>query len=45
MALAAGGALLAMLITAVVHWRCQRDFAREWTNSLRPRRAAPALRD
>jgi putative membrane protein len=45
MALAAGGALLAMLITAVVHWRCQRDFAREWTTSLTPRGAAPPLRD
>lgn len=36
MALAAGGALLAMLITAVVHWRCQRDLAREWTTDAPP---------
>ena len=35
MALAAGGALVAMLITALVNWKCQRDFAREWTDSLR----------
>jgi putative membrane protein len=35
MALAAGGALIAMLATALVNWRCQRDFAREWADSLR----------
>ncbi len=35
MVLAAAGALLAMLITALVNWRCQRDFTREWTESLR----------
>lgn len=35
MALAAGGALVAMLLSALVNWRCQRDFAREWTDSLR----------
>jgi|UniRef100_UPI003783D6D6 putative membrane protein len=35
MALAAAGAILAMLITALVNWRCQRDFAREWSESWR----------
>lgn len=35
MALAAAGALVAMLLTALVNWRCQRNFAREWTESLR----------
>lgn len=34
MVLAATGALVAMLLTALVNWRCQRDFAREWTQSL-----------
>jgi hypothetical protein len=24
-----------MLITALVNWRCQRDFAREWSESWR----------
>jgi len=35
MALAAGGALLALTAAAIVNWKCQRDFAREWTDSLR----------
>lgn len=35
MALASLGALLAMLITAAVNLRCQRDFAREWSESWR----------
>jgi putative membrane protein len=35
MVLAAAGALLTMLLTALVNWRCQRDFVREWTESLR----------
>jgi putative membrane protein len=35
MALAALGATLTMLITALVNWRCQRDFAREWSESWR----------
>lgn len=34
MALASIGALIAMLVTAVVNKRCQRDFAREWSQSL-----------
>jgi putative membrane protein len=35
MALAVGGAVVAMAVTALVHWRGQRDFAREWAESLR----------
>ncbi|MBX7210073.1 MAG: DUF2238 domain-containing protein [Verrucomicrobiaceae bacterium] len=37
MALASLGALLAMLVTAAVNWRCQRDFALEWSASWRIR--------
>lgn len=35
MALAAAGALIALIATALVNWKYQRDFAREWTDSLR----------
>jgi putative membrane protein len=35
MALASLGAVLAMLITALINSRLQRDFAREWANSFR----------
>lgn len=35
MALASLGALLAMLINAGINRRCERDFAREWSESLR----------
>ncbi len=35
MALASLGALTAMLVTAVVNLRCQRDFARQWSESWR----------
>ncbi len=35
MALASLGALLAMLIVALINFRLQRDFAREWAHSLR----------
>jgi putative membrane protein len=45
MALASGGALLAMLITALINWRFQRDFAREWSESLRVKHAAPLGED
>lgn len=41
MALAVGGAVVAMAVTALVHWRCQRDFAREWAESLRVAPAPP----
>ena len=36
MLLATLGGLIAMLLTAVVHWRCRRDFASELAESLRP---------
>jgi putative membrane protein len=49
MALAALGALLAMLVAAGVNLTLQRDFAREWHESLRVKRAEPlgeeAIRD
>src|SRR6185436_8420527 len=35
MALASLGALIAMCITAAINWRLKRDFAREWSESLR----------
>lgn len=35
MALASLGGLIAMLLTAAINWRLQRDFAREWVDSLR----------
>jgi putative membrane protein len=41
MALAALGALVAMAITAFINWRFQRDFSREWAESLRVKHAAP----
>ena len=41
MALASLGALIAMAITAAINWRLQRDFAREWVESLRVKHKAP----
>jgi putative membrane protein len=41
MALAALGALVAMLATAAINRRYQRDFAREWAESLRVKRREP----
>jgi len=41
MALASLGALVAMSITAFINWRFQRDFSREWAESLRVKHAAP----
>ncbi|VCU71237.1 Inner membrane protein YjdF [Pigmentiphaga humi] len=41
MALAVAGALLAMLLTALVNRRLQRDFSREWADSLRVKDARP----
>ena len=37
MALATLGGLIAMTCTAIVHWRCRRDFAAEFADSLKPR--------
>lgn len=38
MALASLGGLIAMLTAALVNWRYQRDFAREWAASFRPQK-------
>lgn len=40
MALATLGAVIAMTITAAINWRTQRDFAREWAQSLRVKHPA-----
>jgi len=45
MALATAGAVVAMLVTAALNWRYQRDFAQEWAHSLRVKRAAPLGED
>ena len=45
MALASLGALIAMSVTAAINWRCQRDFAREWAESLRVKHKAPLGED
>jgi putative membrane protein len=45
MALASFGGLLAMLITAAINWRYQRDFAREWADSLSVKGLAPLGED
>lgn len=41
MALASLGALIAMLVTAAVNRRMQRDFANEWAESIRVKRKKP----
>ena len=41
MLLASLGALTSMLITALVNWRSQRDFGREWADSLRVHHPRP----
>lgn len=41
MGCAGAGALIAMLITAVLNLRLQRDFAREWSESLRVKDVRP----
>lgn len=45
MALASLGAFIAMLVTALINVRLQRDFAREWQESIRVKRAAPLGED
>ena len=45
MALASLGALVAMLVTAALNWRFQRDFAREWNESLRVKSSLPLGED
>lgn len=41
MALAGLGAMITMCVVAFINWRWQRDFAREWNDSLTPRSANP----
>ena len=41
MLLASMGALVSMLVTALINWRSQRDFGREWADSLRVRHPQP----
>jgi putative membrane protein len=41
MALASLGALIAMVITAIINKNMQRDFAREWAESIRIKRRKP----
>jgi putative membrane protein len=45
MALATLGGVAAMLLTAGLNWRLQRDFAREWAESLRVKRPEPLGED
>jgi putative membrane protein len=45
MALASIGALVAMVITAGLNWRFQRDFAWEWNESLRVKGSLPLGED
>jgi putative membrane protein len=45
MALATLGGVAAMLLTAGLNWRFQRDFAREWAESLRVKRPQPLGED
>lgn len=43
MALAGLGALIAMVIIAIINGRCQRDFAREWSASLQVNEGKPEV--
>jgi len=45
MALATLGGIIAMLITAALNWRYQRDFAQEWADSLRVKIPQPLGED
>lgn len=45
MALATAGGVIAMLVTAGINWRTQRDFAREWADSLRVKSRLPLGED
>ncbi len=45
MALATLGAVIAMLITAAINWHFQRDFARQWAESLRVKHPEPLGED
>jgi putative membrane protein len=45
MALASAGALLSMVVTAMLNARLQRDFAREWGDSLKVKSEKPLGED
>ena len=45
MALASTGAIIAMVLTAAINIKLQRDFAREWSESLRVKRLKPLGED
>jgi putative membrane protein len=45
MALATLGAIIAMCVTAALNWRYQRDFARDWADSLRVKSGVPLGED
>ena len=45
MALASLGALVAMALTALINFRLQRDFAKEWNESLRIKGQVPLGED
>ena len=45
MVLASLGTLISMCVTASINWRLQRDFAREWAESLRVKHKAPLGED
>lgn len=45
LALASLGAAIAMSVTAAINWRFQRDFAREWAESLSVKHKAPLGED
>jgi putative membrane protein len=45
MALATLGAIVAMLVTGLINWRYQRDFARAWAESLRVKHPKPLGED
>jgi len=45
MALASLGALIAMMVTALINIKLQRDFAKEWNESLRIKGQLPLGED
>ena len=45
MALASLGALIAMMVTALINVKLQRDFAKEWNESLRIKGQLPLGED
>ncbi len=45
MGLASTGALIAMIITAIINYRLQRDFSREWSDSIKVKSRTPLGED